>query len=227
MRRIGRMVIATALSGAAACGSSKSTAPAASASTAFHFDSLYNSALALRHHGDSSRAAAVALVSLVLGAGATPTPVTINAGGTATAFHAAAVELVFPNLSLVPIDSEFLVVAWNNSSADEMVLSEQDANNVGLSANLVLSDTIIVVPDSGAAVDTVAGTAPGRCSITDVAAAESVLNSFHTSLTTAPCTMSMVRASFAWHFTPLLSPAKEYVLSTQSFVTPRLVMPPH
>lgn len=228
MRKRGLAILAAVTGGLAvvACGGSSPSSPKTTSSSVLggHLDSLAAQA-ATAGQFDRYRLLSYPIAALM--ENLTPSSVTVSVDGSSQTYEAAVLELVGTTGGTTPTpnDSVYVVVAWSDSNADELVYTQ-----------IALPDTLEDVADL---TDTVANTSLDSATVLSVAlpSATSPCRTFSLPTPNAAvtdflkgttCNLGTATAAFTFYFTPdATNPHSVFALSSQSINAVRLVLPPN
>jgi hypothetical protein len=209
---------------AAGCGGSSPVKPQSSASyrEAEHLDTLATRAATAGQY-DRYRLLAYPIAALL--ENVTPSTVTLSVDGANQTYQAVVLELVGTTAGAnpMPSDSVYVVVAWSDSNADELVYTQ-----VALPDTLEdVADLTDTVPnfaiDSAPVLSVAMSGASGKCHAFSPALANAAVADF---LNGTTCATGAATAAFTFYFTPDASnPHTVFTLASQSINAVRFVLP--
>jgi len=209
---------------AAGCGGSspvKPGPPSPSFVLGVHLDTLAAQAAAAGYF-DRYRLLSYPIAALM--ENVVPSSVSISVDGTTENYQAVVLELVGDTAGTnpAPAESLFVVAAWSDSNADELVYTQvalpdtlEDAEDLSDSNSngLLDSATVLSVAMSSAA---------GTCKTFTLPLANTAVEDFLKSTT---CNTGTATAAFSFYFTPGHNPHSTFVLASQPINAVRLVLP--
>jgi hypothetical protein len=210
---------------AAACSSSSPVKPGSGTSASFvlgaHLDTL---AVQAAQAGFSDRYRLLSYPIAALMENLVPSSVSVSVDGTTETYQAAVLELVGTTAgsSPTPAESLFVVAAWSDSNADELVFTQvalpdtlEDAEDLSDSNSNGSLDSATVL--SVAVTD-----ATGSCDTFTLPLANIAVSDF---LTNSTCNTGSATAAFTFYFTPSINPHSVFILNSQPINAVRIVLP--
>lgn len=226
---IRRLAILGTLAGglaAAGCGGSspvKPQAPSASYLQAVHLDTLADQA-ANAGHFDRYRLLSYPIAALL--ENVVPSSVTISVDGTSQNYQAVVLELVgdTSGVSPAPAESLFVVAAWSDSNADELVYTQVALPDTLEDAEDLSDSSSNGSLDSATVLSVAMPSATGSCKTSTLPLANAAVTDF---LKGSTCTTGSATAQFTFYFTPGINPHSQFVLANQAINGVRLVLDPN
>jgi hypothetical protein len=204
-------------------GSSLNPQSSASYREAVHLDTL---AVQASNAGQFDRYRLLSYPIAALAENLAPTAVTLSVDGASQNYHAVMLELVGQaagSTTSAPSDSIFVVVAWSDSNADELVYTEISPPDT-LADIADLSDTVANgALDSATVLSASLVAAKNHCHTFTLPLANAAVADF---LSGTQCAAGTGTAAFTFYFTPsATNPHQTFALASQSIAAIRLLLP--
>jgi hypothetical protein len=218
-------VVATIVGGLAmmeGCASSLNPQSSTSYREAVHLDTL---AVQASNAGQFDRYRLLSYPIAALAENLAPTSVTLSVDGASQKYQAVILELVGQTAGATPTpsDSIFVVVAWSDSNADELVYTEISPPDT-LADIADLSDTVAnSALDSATVLSASLVGAKNHCHTFTLPLPNAAVADF---LAGTQCAAGTGTAAFTFFFTPsATNPHQTFALSSQSIAAVRLLLP--
>jgi hypothetical protein len=222
--RVRGIVIGTVALGvvASACGSSGNSTgfkgPTATQLESLHLDTLAQAAAA-ESYFDRFRLIEYPMAAMSENVG--PASVTVTVDGTAQTYSALGLDIVYTDLTSVPSESLFVIVAWSDANVDELVYGQLGLPNT-LEDWADLSDSVANTDLNTSTAELSASlvNASGTCHSIALGTPNALVASGVT------CNSGTINGGFNFTFTPdSTNPHSTFVLETQDLPAARLVIP--
>jgi hypothetical protein len=212
-----------AVAGLTACGSS--TAPITpSFKLAAHFDTLAVQASSV---GQFDRYRLLSYAIAALAENATPTAVTVTVDGANQNYSGVALDLVSQTAGSAPVpsDSVFVLVAWSDSDAHELIYTQIVLPDT-LADVADLSDSVANVNlDSATVLSATLVSAKNHCKQYTLPLTNAAVSSFQKG---SSCASGTISGAFTFFFTPsATNPHATFVLAPTSLAGIRLLLTPN